>query len=139
MDLPVRALLILTRNQLIPLAYRLRADRRARVYAADRPVAIPCRLDAESRAGLLADHKDGRLTLSRPGAPLLFTPEGGAPATEIPSGGTIVLVTGCQPTRLASHVDRVVTRYEARRRHEFWIETTAFDAPLLHRALTPAP
>lgn len=138
MYLPIEDLLGLTRHA-VPLAYRLTARRRARLFAAGGPVSLPCRLDTGSRAGLLSGHRGGRLVLGRARGSALFVPDGGAPAVEVPFGGRIVLVTSCDPTVWASSVGRLVTRYEAGPRQEFWIETAAPDAPLLHQALTARP
>lgn len=71
----------------------------------------------------------------RPGTAHATFSRGGQAVLPVPAGGRLVLVTAAGPTPLASRVARQVTRYQAPGGREFWIETSADDAALLHRAL----
>ncbi|WP_030275422.1 hypothetical protein [Streptomyces sp. NRRL B-24484] len=136
MDVPVRLVVDLLRDRAVPGAVRLRARRRRTLLGGGSPVRVPGRLALRSRLELMEAASVGRLTVAPGGGALRFAFRGAAPGVEIPTGGRIVVATAAEPDRWASAVARTVLRYEAVPGRPVWIETTAADAPLVHRALT---
>ncbi|MEW1912927.1 hypothetical protein AB0442_31585 [Kitasatospora sp. NPDC085895] len=135
-DVPVRLVVDLVRDRVVPGAVRLRARRRRALLGGGTPVRVPGRLALRSRLELLDDASTGRLTVEPGGAAVRFDFGRAAPPVEIPTGGPVVVATAAKPDRWASAVARTVLRYESSPGRPVWIETTAADAPLVRRALT---
>ncbi|WP_431676850.1 hypothetical protein [Kitasatospora sp. KL5] len=135
MDVPAKLLVDLVREQVVPRGFRYRARRRAVLFAAGGAVEVPGRLATVSRLELLDGAAVGRLRVEPGAATARFTFGRSGRSVDVPVGGQVVVVTAAEPDRAAALVGRLVTRYESMPGRPVWIETTADDAALLHRAL----
>ncbi|WP_405008987.1 hypothetical protein [Kitasatospora sp. NBC_01539] len=135
-DVPVRFLVGLMRDQVVPRLALARAGRRSAAFTRGSGVRVPCRLATDSRLDLLDARSSGTLRVEPGAASVRFTGRRAGREVGVPAGGRVVVVTAAEPDRFAERVRRTVTRYESVPGRPVWIETTAHDAPLVQRALT---